>query len=90
MLKTSRLIAIMLGRLEMDVDECLQTYKKLLEKIFKSKSRIPVTIKGKTKARFDSKSLRQSIEDIVRKYINLGGNPATEPLNNGQARNCRV
>ncbi|KAA6408365.1 MAG: hypothetical protein FRX48_08107 [Lasallia pustulata] len=70
---TGGLIAIMLGRLEMDVDDL-----------------IPVTIKGKTKARFDSNILRQSIEDIIRKHIDTGRDPATEPLNNGQVKDCKV
>ncbi|KAA6408070.1 MAG: hypothetical protein FRX48_07811 [Lasallia pustulata] len=87
---TGGLIAILLGRLEMDVDECIETYKCLLETIFKSKSLIPVTIKGKTKARFDSNILRQSIEDIIRKHIDTGRDPATEPLNNGQVKDCKV
>ncbi|KAA6407334.1 MAG: hypothetical protein FRX48_08882 [Lasallia pustulata] len=88
--KPSRLIAIMLGRLEMDVDECIETYKCLLETIFKSKSLIPVTIEGKTKARFDSNILRQSIEDIIRKRIDTGRDPSTELLNNGQVKDCKV
>ncbi|KAA6407667.1 MAG: hypothetical protein FRX48_08505 [Lasallia pustulata] len=87
---TGGLIAIMLGRLEMDVDECIETYKCLLETIFKSKSLIPVTIKGKTKARFNSNILRQSIEDIIRKHIDTGRDPATELLNNGQVKDCKV
>ncbi|SLM39751.1 Patatin/Phospholipase A2-related [Lasallia pustulata] len=87
---TGGLIAIMLGRLEMDVDECIQTYKCLLETIFKSKSLIPVTIKGKTKARFDSNILRQSIEDIIRKHIDTSRDPATELLNNGQVNDCKT
>ncbi|KAA6415805.1 MAG: hypothetical protein FRX48_00523 [Lasallia pustulata] len=87
---TGGLIAIMLGRLEMDVDECIQTYKCLLETIFKSKSLIPVTIKGKTKARFDSNILRQSIEDIIRKHIDTSRDPATELLNNGQVKDCKT
>ncbi|KAA6408133.1 MAG: hypothetical protein FRX48_07874 [Lasallia pustulata] len=87
---TGGLIAIMLGRRQMDVDECIETYKCLLETIFKSKSLIPVTIKGKTKARFDSNILRQSIEDIIRKHIDTGRDPATEPLNNGQVKDCKV
>lgn len=79
----------MLGRLEMDVNECIRTYEELLAKIFKSKG-MPVTWKGNTKARFDSVILRKSIEDIIRKHIDTGSDPATEPLNNGQVSNCRV
>jgi hypothetical protein len=46
-----RLIAIMLGRLEMDVDECILAYSELLETVFGEKSsRLPFSWKGKTKA----------------------------------------
>lgn len=84
MLKICRLIAIMLGRLEMDVDECIRTYEELLAKIFKSR-RIPLTWKWNTKARFDSRILRESIENIIQKRIETGRDPATEPLNSGQS-----
>lgn len=33
----SRLIAIMLGRLEMDVDECVTAYIRLMKTVFETK-----------------------------------------------------
>jgi hypothetical protein len=39
-----RLIAIMLGRLEMDVEECIAAYTRLMETVFESKSsRLPAS-----------------------------------------------
>ena len=44
----------MLGRLEMDVDECITAYSDLAEAVFEAKlSSIPFNMKGKVKARFD-------------------------------------
>jgi hypothetical protein len=36
----SRLIAIMLGRLEMDVDECISAYNTLIRAVFVEKSTV--------------------------------------------------
>jgi hypothetical protein len=53
---TKRLIAIILGRLEMDVDECIAAYRELAAAVFSQKSsRIPLNIKGKIQER-DPKS----------------------------------
>ena len=44
----------MLGRLEMDVDECIAAYNELAAAVFGEKiSRVPVNIKGKIRPRFD-------------------------------------
>jgi hypothetical protein len=83
----SRLIAIMLGRLEMDVDECISAYNKLMQNVFDEKSsRLPVGWTGKTRARFDSKRLKTAIEEV----ISLHGASNTDLLNNGNPRGCRV
>ncbi|KIM93182.1 hypothetical protein OIDMADRAFT_138250 [Oidiodendron maius Zn] len=59
---TGGLIAIMLGRLEMDVDECIAAYSELAAAVFSQKSsRIPFNIKGKIQERFDSAKLESAI-----------------------------
>ncbi|OAL51109.1 FabD/lysophospholipase-like protein [Pyrenochaeta sp. DS3sAY3a] len=64
---TGGLIAIMLGRLEMSVDECIVAYNKLMKDVFSEKaSKIPVTWKGRVKAQFDSRKLRAAVEQVVR------------------------
>jgi len=84
---TGGLIAIMLGRLEMDVDECISAYSKLMETVFNEKSSsLPVSWTGRTKARFDSKKLKDAIEDVITRY----GASKTELFNNGNHRGCRV
>ena len=83
----SRLVAIMLGRLEMDVDECISAYNKLMQNVFDGKSSwLPVGWTGKTKALFDSKRLKAAIEEV----ISLHGASNTDLLNNGSPRGCRV
>lgn len=83
----SRLIAIMLGRLEMDVDECISAYNKLMQNVFDEKSSwLPVGWTGATRARFDSKRLKTAIEEV----ISLHGASITDLLNNGSPRGCRV
>jgi hypothetical protein len=52
----SRLIAVMLGRLEMDVDECISAYTALMKTVFDEESRrLPVSWTGRTKAQLDKK-----------------------------------
>lgn len=52
----------MLGRLEMDVDECISAYSGLAAAVFGEKlSSIPVNFKGHVKARFDSAKLESAI-----------------------------
>lgn len=58
----------MLGRLEMDVDECIQAYIKLMKDVFASKSSsLPINWRLKVKARFSSKKLKNAIEGVVAK-----------------------
>ncbi|THZ03199.1 phospholipase, patatin family protein, partial [Aureobasidium pullulans] len=63
---TGGLIAIMLGRLDMSVDECIKAYTELSATVFHKKHRIPVDIKGNLKERYDSKVLEQAIKQIIR------------------------
>ncbi|OXV09199.1 hypothetical protein Egran_03041 [Elaphomyces granulatus] len=61
---TGGLIAIMLGRLNMDVDECIKAYMKMSHKIF-SREGSSVDWKLRIKGRFDSKVLQAAIEEIL-------------------------
>ncbi|KAG9514048.1 phospholipase, patatin family protein, partial [Aureobasidium melanogenum] len=63
---TGGLIAIMLGRLEMSVDECIVANSDLTETVFGQKlSRIPVDLKGKVEAQFDSVQLASAINNTI-------------------------
>ncbi|KAF7507643.1 hypothetical protein GJ744_010196 [Endocarpon pusillum] len=84
---TGGLIAIMLGRLEMDVDDCIAAYSELAAAVFGGKlSSIPVNIKGKVKARFDSAKL----ESAIRKVIKNSGASEDVLFNDGTERGCRT
>jgi len=83
----NRLIAIMLGRLVMGVDECISAYSEFMRAIFKAKSsRFPISLKGRTKARFDSKLLRNAIEQVIAHH----DASKTDLFNEGGPRGCRV
>lgn len=62
----SSLIAIMLGRLEMSVDECIKTYTELSKDVFHKTRRIPIGFKGDLKERYDSEALEQAVKKVLR------------------------
>ena len=77
----------MLGRLEMDVDECIKAYSNLAEAVFGEKlRRFPVDLKGGIKARFDATKL----ENAIKKILSEKDVPETELLNDGTERGCHV
>ena len=78
-------IAIMLGRLEMDVDQCIDAYVKLAGEVFSEKS-LPVDWLGRVKSKFDSKKLKDAIYEIAKK----GGASGDEPFNDGKERGCKT
>ncbi|KAF2679456.1 FabD/lysophospholipase-like protein [Lentithecium fluviatile CBS 122367] len=68
---TGGLIAIMLGRLRMTVDECIETYKTLSRRIFSpvhSKANIAgrALTKLKAEGKFESEPLEQVVKEICR------------------------
>ncbi|GIC93461.1 uncharacterized protein Aud_009949 [Aspergillus udagawae] len=84
---TGGLIAIMLGRLEMDVDECIAAYTDLAAHVFGEKlSRFPVNIRGGVKPRFDSARL----ESAIKKVVTQKSVSETDLLNDGKERGCRT
>ena len=77
----------MLGRLEMDVDECITAYNELMKTVFEQKlHRFPSSATGKIQAQFDSMKLRDAIDEVI---IRKGFSPE-DPFNDGQPRGCRV
>lgn len=77
----------MLGRLEMDVDECISAYSDLMKTVFNEKSsRLPINWTGRVKAQFDSKKLKNAIEGAVACH----GASKSDLFNDGNRRGCRV
>jgi len=56
----------MLGRLRMSVEECITAYVELSSRVFQKKHVMPVTVRGKVKARYSSEELQRAIEDVVK------------------------
>ncbi|KAI1129981.1 phospholipase [Nemania abortiva] len=61
---TGGLIAIMLGRLEMTVDECIEAYKTMSRKIF-TKIHHRLTMRGKVQGRFDHTAIEQAVQELL-------------------------
>jgi hypothetical protein len=77
----------MLGRLEMDVDECITAYNDLMKTVFGEKlSKLPISLTGDIKPQFDSATLEKAIKGV----ITSRGLPETALLNDGDIRGCRV
>ncbi|KAJ5140986.1 hypothetical protein N7448_004394 [Penicillium atrosanguineum] len=84
---TGGLIAIMLGRLEMGIDECIAAYSELMHLIFGQKmNNLPVDWAGNIRAQYDSTKLKHAIEHV----IESAGVAPDAPMNNGQTRRCRA
>jgi hypothetical protein len=76
----------MLGRLGMDVDECITAYSELAEVVFGQKQRpFPFNVKGKVTARFDSAKLEKAVRKVVQ-----GSASEEDLLNDGTERGCRT
>jgi hypothetical protein len=55
----------MLGRLKMSIDECIEAYLSLSDRVFQKK-RLPMGITGKIQGRFDSEELTRVVKEVVR------------------------
>ncbi|SPO01972.1 uncharacterized protein DNG_04645 [Cephalotrichum gorgonifer] len=69
---TGGIIAVMLGRLRMSVDECISQYIQLSDTVFKQTSYFPVRVDGRVKARFDTRALERVIKQTVVSHIHSG------------------
>ena len=56
----------MLGRLKLSIDECINAYMLLSDRVFQKK-RHRVTTKGKIQGRFDSEELQRVVNEIITK-----------------------
>lgn len=61
---TGGLIAIMLGRLQMTVDECIEAYISLSDRVFEKKAH-RVKLNGKFQGRFDAVELASVVKQIL-------------------------
>ena len=75
----------MLGRLQMDIEECITAYSELSRSIF-SKNGLPVNFRGNIKGRYKASELENAIKKIT---TNLGSSEDAL-LDDGEDRGCRV
>ena len=75
----------MLGRLRMSVDDCIEAYASLSDKVFQKK-RQGISILGKVQARFDSKELENAIKQVIEKQ----GLEIDSPLEGTPDTSCKV
>ena len=54
----------MLGRLKMSIDDCIDAYLSLSDRVFQKK-RHRVTTKGSIQGRFDSEELARAVKEVV-------------------------
>lgn len=81
-----RLISIMLGRLGMDADECIEAYSDIMESIFGEPARsFPMDWRGNVRSHFDSAKL----EAGIKKVLHARGVSDGDLLNDGVIRSCR-
>ena len=77
----------MLGRLGMGVDKCIAEYNTLMEHVFQvKKSHSRLDWRGRTKSQFDSKRLRNAIEEVIQR----NGALTNDLLDDGKLRDCRT
>lgn len=56
----------MLGRLKLSIDECIEAYLSLSDRVFQKK-RHRASIKGNIQGRFDSEELERAVKEVVTK-----------------------
>jgi hypothetical protein len=77
----------MLGRFEVDVDECISAYDDLMKAIFEEKlRRVSFGWMGNIKSQFDSGKLKSAVKKVVTSH----GLIQEDLFNNGAAGGCRV
>ncbi|KAH6723597.1 acyl transferase/acyl hydrolase/lysophospholipase [Leptodontidium sp. MPI-SDFR-AT-0119] len=83
---TGGLIAIMLGRLHMSVDECILHYANIMDEIFRRKRLLPFSVRtGQISSRYATDVLEEGIKGIIEK----SGKPREEKMQEANPR-CKV
>jgi hypothetical protein len=54
----------MLGRLKMSIDDCIDAYLSLSDRVFQKK-RHRLTVKGNIQGRFDSEELARAVKEVL-------------------------
>ena len=78
---TGGIIALMLGRLRMSIEDCIQVYSRLGEKVFGQQQSPP------HRERFDAQKLEDAIQEIVEAHTGQRNAPLLDPL---EGRCCKT
>jgi calcium-independent phospholipase A2-gamma len=58
----------MLGRLEMNIDDCIEAFTGMMDAIFQQKHKLPFKLfSGQVQPRFDSEILEKCIKVVIKK-----------------------
>ena len=76
---TGGILAIMLGRLRMTVDECIATYNELAGEIFGSTVFAKIDNASDTGARYSAKALENAVKKIVKRKTGDPDAPMRDP-----------
>jgi hypothetical protein len=82
---TGGIIAIMLGRMQMSVDQCIAAYKELSDTVF-TKVRSRVNWRGSAQGRFNEETLSAAVKETLVKY----GLAENELLRNPSESVCKT
>jgi patatin-like phospholipase/acyl hydrolase len=81
---TGGLIALMLGRLGMTVEQCIDAYVRIMPFVFEKKKH-RLSLSGKVQGRFNSEGLEAEVKKILQEY----DFSSLEPLRNPSSK-CKV
>ncbi|KAL1894963.1 hypothetical protein Cpir12675_003457 [Ceratocystis pirilliformis] len=83
---TGGIIAIMLGRLEMPIDQCIRAYKKFAETAFTEKRRMGIS--RSPSGAFSAKSLEKAIKQVIRENCILCASMEQRKISMSTADTC--
>lgn len=71
---SARLIAIMLGILEVTVDDCIEVFTTMMAQVFvhKRSSFLSISLKGKVKGRYSTSPLEKCIKNVLEEHGKIG------------------
>lgn len=77
----------MLGRLEMDIDDCIAAYTELMTSVFDEKlNKVPIGWNGDIRPKFDTMKLKSAVEHVITR----AGVAPDAPMDDGTGNRCRT
>jgi calcium-independent phospholipase A2-gamma len=76
----------MLGRLEMNIDDCIDAFTGMMDEIFHRKHKLPFMLSGNVRGRYSSETL----EKCIKQAITDAGFPPDTKLRDQKTSSCKV